>query len=128
MTRNKLIKAALDFNAVLIAASKEGILDQLAGDVHPDKINAMTNVVEEIASVKAKPEEDIPEVSYLKKVTTGFVTQVFDRRKSEFVSQNFTAGDTVDFEDFVGNAVDSEEFFTNRGVEAYLPFNMEQPL
>lgn len=53
------------------------------------------------------------------KVTTGFVTQVFDTELNRFVEQNFTAGDEVVFEDESGDPVDP--------IEDYLPFDMIQP-
>lgn len=53
------------------------------------------------------------------KITTGFVIQTFDTITREFISQEFIAGDQVDFEDENGNKVDS---FNN-----YLPFEMVQP-
>ncbi len=55
----------------------------------------------------------------VKKITTGFVIQTFDTKTGKFVSQEFIAGDQVDFEDKKGNAV--EEF------DNYLPFDMVQP-
>ena len=53
------------------------------------------------------------------KITVGFVTQVFDTELKRFVSQEFTAGDDVAYEDGKGDAVDS--------VDNYLPFHMVQP-
>lgn len=41
------------------------------------------------------------------KVTTGFVIQQFDTETRQFVSQEFVAGDQVDFEDEMGDAVES---------------------
>jgi hypothetical protein len=54
------------------------------------------------------------------KVTTGFVVQKFDTDTRAFVSQEFVAGDQVDFEYQDGEAVES---FDN-----YLPFDMVQPV
>lgn len=66
----------------------------------------------------------------LNKVTTGFVIQTYDTRKKRFVSQEFVAGDQVDYENRYGEAVDCNLFCTGRGKkrkEAYLPFDMIQP-
>ena len=53
------------------------------------------------------------------KITTGYVIQKFDTETNKFISQEFIAGDEVDFEDEQGNAVDC--------FDEYLPFDMEQP-
>lgn len=63
----------------------------------------------------------------LTKITHGFVTQVFDPVKQEFVGQEFVAGDECEYEDKNGFSIDSDEFEDESGVEAYLPFNMLQP-
>ena len=57
----------------------------------------------------------------VRKITHGFVVQVFDTEKGRFVSQEFVAGDEVAYEDSHGEAVDSDM------VAAYLPFHMVQP-
>tara|TARA_Y100000034_G_C6891015_1_gene409879 strand:- start:1919 stop:2302 length:384 start_codon:yes stop_codon:yes gene_type:complete len=62
----------------------------------------------------------------LLKVTTGFVTQIFDTDQGLFVEQSFTAGDQCDYEDEGGGTVESSLFEAN-GTEVYLPYNMEQP-
>lgn len=64
----------------------------------------------------------------IKKITEGYVTQTFDTDKQEFVSQEFKAGDMVDFEDDDGNGINQADF-ENRLVShsGYLPFNMVQP-
>jgi len=59
-------------------------------------------------------------MSIVKKVTVGFVVQTFDTDTEKFISQEFIAGDQVDFEDESGEPVD--EF------SEYLPFEMVQPL
>ena len=69
----------------------------------------------------------------INKITTGFVVQTFDTVKMEYVSQNFTAGDQVDYEDTQGNPLDKIEAAEmgmehDDGSEPYLPFNMIQPL
>lgn len=62
----------------------------------------------------------------LKKFTTGYVTQVFDTDKREFISQDFTAANgEVDYEDEDGNAIGC--VLDKGGDEVYLPFEMKQP-
>mgnify|MGYP003343097949 CR=1 FL=1 len=61
----------------------------------------------------------------INKITTGFVIQTFDTEKNEWVSQEFVAGDTVDYETEHGEVIDSgHSFFEN---EPYLPFDMVKP-
>ena len=55
----------------------------------------------------------------VKKVTTGFVIQEFDTETRQFVSQEFVAGEQVDFEDEFGDTV--EPF------SEYLAFDMVPP-
>jgi len=55
----------------------------------------------------------------VKKVTTGFVIQEFDTETRQFVSQEFVAGEQVDFEDEFGDTV--EPF------REYLAFDMVPP-
>jgi hypothetical protein len=62
----------------------------------------------------------------IRKITSGFVTQVFDTEQGRFISQDFTAGDECDYEDRNGDWVD-EELFEVNGKEVYLPFEMVQP-
>lgn len=61
----------------------------------------------------------------VKKITTGWVTQTFDTDTGEYVSQNFTAGDQVDYEDDEGNALVGSKAMPQP--EPYLPFDMVQP-
>ena len=61
------------------------------------------------------------------KITVGFVIQVFDTELKRFVSQQFTAGDDVAYEDEKGDAVESDLVKGKDGREAYLPFHMVQP-
>jgi hypothetical protein len=61
------------------------------------------------------------------KITVGFVTQVFDTELKRFVSQEFTAGDDVAYEDKKGEVVESDLVKGKDGGEAYLPFHMVQP-
>lgn len=58
----------------------------------------------------------------VKKITSGFVVQIFDTEKNEFISQDFIAGDTCEYEDSKGSPVDEETV-----KESYLPFFMVQP-
>lgn len=58
-------------------------------------------------------------MAIVKKITVGFVIQEYDTETGEFVSQEFVAGDQVDWEDEDGNAVPEED--------AYLSFEMVQP-
>jgi hypothetical protein len=54
----------------------------------------------------------------IRKITTGFVTQRWDAQTGEFLGQEFTCGDQVDYEDENGNAIDD-------GSEPnYQPFTM----
>jgi hypothetical protein len=61
-----------------------------------------------------------------KKVTTGFVTQIFVKQGKEFIctEQEFVASDQVDREDEFGNNV---EHRLNPADEIYQPFEMVQP-
>ena len=69
----------------------------------------------------------------IKKVTTGYVTQQYDTEAKQWLSQEFIAGDEVDWEDENGNPTDPpEDFEDDKGwssvdVGSYLPFNMVQP-
>jgi len=63
----------------------------------------------------------------VKKITLGYVVQVFNTDTGHFVSQNFVAGDTTEYEDEKGNPVNSEKLNVE-GTEAYLPFDMVQPV
>jgi|SaaInlV_130m_DNA_2_1039683.scaffolds.fasta_scaffold58362_2 hypothetical protein len=56
----------------------------------------------------------------VKKITTGFVIQEYDVDAKEWISQEFVAGDQVEWEDENGESVDSVD-------DAYLPMNMVQP-
>jgi len=56
------------------------------------------------------------------KTTTGFVIQTFDTDTGRCVSQQFIAGDQVDYEDENGDPVEWEE-----APKAYQPFEMVQP-
>jgi hypothetical protein len=56
-----------------------------------------------------------------KKITSGFVTQTYCAETDKPISQNFTAGDEVDYENEEGDAIPSP---IN---EQYLPYDMVQP-
>lgn len=62
----------------------------------------------------------------IKKITTGFVIQVFDTDLNRYTSQEFVAGDT-DYENDDGEALDFTEIPFKDGTEPYLPFDMKQP-
>lgn len=57
----------------------------------------------------------------LKKITSGYVTQVFDTDKNEFIEQYFHTGDNVEWEDSNGHTI------TCPLSDPYLPFDMVQP-
>ena len=62
----------------------------------------------------------------VRKITVGFVVQVFDTEKKRFVSQQFVAGDQCDYEDEKGAAA-AKSLLETHGKEAYLHFDMVQP-
>ena len=43
------------------------------------------------------------------KITHGFVTQRWNAETDEFLGQEFTAGDMVEYEDENGNVIDQQE-------------------
>ena len=51
---------------------------------------------------KKKPTE-------IRKITTGFVIQRWDKKTGKFLGQEFVAGDEVDYEDEFGKSIDDEE-------------------
>jgi len=59
------------------------------------------------------------------KITVGFVSQEWDTEKECWVSQTFTVGDQIDFEDADGNPVDPNKVLPSP--EPYLCFDMKQP-
>ena len=66
----------------------------------------------------------------ISKITTGFVVQIFDTDIGQFVSQMFVAGDECSYENACptdGKPVDSNLLEVD-GKEAYLPFEMVQPI
>ena len=65
----------------------------------------------------------------LKKITHGFVIQVFDPSKGRWISQEFVAGDETEYEDENGETIDDLDFTEQAGggEEPYLPFDMVQP-
>lgn len=56
------------------------------------------------------------------KITIGFVSQRFDSETGKCISQEFIAGDDVQYEDEEGEPLGD---LSNE--ETYFPFNMEQP-
>lgn len=65
----------------------------------------------------------------LKKITHGFVVQVFDVDKRRWTSQEFVAGDETEYETDDGAILDCDEFAERAAndQEPYLPFEMVQP-
>lgn len=62
----------------------------------------------------------------VRKITTGFVVQEFDAETGRCVSQEFIAGDQVEFEDRQGNSISDGDF----GIDLeglYFPLEMKQP-
>jgi hypothetical protein len=57
----------------------------------------------------------------ISKITNGYVIQVYDTELKRFVSQEFVAGCTVEYENSRGETVDSDM------IPDYLPFDMIQP-
>ncbi len=63
----------------------------------------------------------------INKITTGFIIQVFDTDKQEWISQTFHAGE-VDYETLDGDPINFTDFEDRLvGKEPYLPFDMVQP-
>lgn len=58
------------------------------------------------------------------KITTGFVIQTYDTDKKEWISQEFIAGDQVDYEDEEGIPLDNTDSVI---CSQYLSFDMVQP-
>lgn len=61
----------------------------------------------------------------IRKITTGWVTQTFDTDINDWVSQEFFAGDEVNWEDENGETIATED--VGDALDNYLPFNMVQP-
>jgi len=62
----------------------------------------------------------------VRKITTGFVVQEFDADTGHCVSQEFIAGDQVEWEDRQGNAISDGDF----GIDLeglYHPMEMKKP-
>jgi len=62
----------------------------------------------------------------VRKVTPGFVVQEFDAATGRCLSQEFVAGDQVDWEDRAGNAISDGDF----GIDLeglFFPQEMKQP-
>lgn len=56
----------------------------------------------------------------IQKITYGFVVQTFDTETQKFTSQEFIAGDQVEWEDENGDPVEDQP-------DSYLEFEMIQP-
>lgn len=59
-----------------------------------------------------------------KKITSGFVTQTFCAETNKPISQNFTAGSEVDYENEEGDTIDASSVIEK---EQYLSYDMVQP-
>ena len=62
----------------------------------------------------------------LHKITTGFVVQKFDSETGRCLSQEFVAGDQVEWEDQTGKPIEDGQY----GIDLegfYLPLKMKQP-
>lgn len=62
----------------------------------------------------------------VRKITPGFVVQQFDAETGRCLSQEFVAGDQVEWEDRQGNAISDGDF----GIDLeglYHPLEMKQP-
>ena len=62
----------------------------------------------------------------INKITTGFVIQTFDTEKGRFISQEFVAGDFVEYEKKDGEPCEPSLWEVD-GKEVSLPFDMQQP-
>lgn len=62
----------------------------------------------------------------INKITVGFVIQTFDTNSRKYTSQEFIAGDDVQYEQD-GAPVDAKLMEDEDGTEPYLPFTMKQP-
>lgn len=62
----------------------------------------------------------------INKITIGFVIQQFNTETGLFTSQEFVAGDQVDWEDKEGNLIDKGFFDLSCSIP-YLLFEMKQP-
>ncbi len=61
----------------------------------------------------------------VKKITHGFVIQTYDAKKRRWISQEFEAGDDVEWEGGNGECLDDPE--ESPAYDDYLPFDMVQP-
>ena len=59
----------------------------------------------------------------IRKITSGYVVQMFDTKLGKFIDQQFVAGDECVYEDEGGDTVDSNLLEVD-GKEVYLPFDM----
>ena len=63
----------------------------------------------------------------ISKITPGYVVQKFNTETGQYFSQEFIAGSEVDYENELGDPVDSDVMVEADGTEPYLPFDMVQP-
>jgi hypothetical protein len=62
------------------------------------------------------------------KITEGFVIQSFDTEKQVFTCQSFIAGDTVSYENTLGEAIDPVQAgMIKDNIEPVCLFGMKQP-
>jgi hypothetical protein len=62
----------------------------------------------------------------INKITTGLVIQTWDTDAKKWISQEFVAGDRVDYEKADGTPVDADDIWPDMA-EPYLPFEMTPP-
>lgn len=63
----------------------------------------------------------------VKKITHGYVVQIYDTEAQAFVSQDFVAGDECEYEDENDNPVDRSVMSDELGNPKYLAYTMVQP-
>lgn len=57
----------------------------------------------------------------INKITTGFVVQKFDTDTGRCISQEFIAGDQVEWENQEGSSIEEDD------ISLYFPLDMKQP-
>lgn len=62
----------------------------------------------------------------INKITIGFVIQTWDTTENKWISQEFIAGDEVDYENEQGETIKPSDVFPDN--EPYLPYEMVQPV
>lgn len=61
----------------------------------------------------------------IRKITNGYVVQLYDKERGQFVSQEFIASDEVDYEDEDGKSLGDDDRVLLE--DSYLPYEMAQP-